>query len=595
MAFLKNSSALVVAPQVDSSAWLGRTSGPRRKIASDALAAVDSTKWLLSHVSIMASVDVEKDVPGDPKKNWRIIPEHSMFVNNNGDAWERSLLARTYGSFLGANNYVEHQQVLSLAKGKVIDVALREVPLGKRLDGTLITTLYVDILIATSWEHADLCQKILSREFNAVSMGCSCKYTICSRCGNLAHDETELCEHVKYFRKQNYYDSDGTTRIIAELCGSADDPTSVVFVDASWVRNPAFPGAVLRTILNPPTPPAGLEVFSPVVGGPQSLESIFYGQPPSKPLVQTPPASSFTPGQDSLLKSLATRVTTHTKHHDTMLKAAADGLDSLSRYSWDVSAADPAVADTAAQETEADKRFSLDDEQQSPPTPDTPADPLGAGDPLGMGGDNAPAADASPEAAQNPPSPEAVDTPLKDITDQVRDNVLNQIKQDLLDSIKDAQGTTVDTTYDNGDDSANLVKYATVATSRKNVDDLMKRKAVDATKVRDRKIAGALLLLNAGHPITRLASFGYTAKDMLCVMDFVNSRRAPTQRVARDIVGYLKSRVDGAPRWRLASSDVDRAKLLVRDFMVIAGRTPSKEEVQILQSWYKLATTLPTR
>jgi hypothetical protein len=620
MAIRKTSSALVVAPQVDGKSWLGRAAGPRRKIASETLAAFDSSKWLLSHVSIMASVDVEDTVPGEPKKNWKIIPEHAMFVNNNGDAWERKLLARTYGTFLGANNYVEHQQILSLAKGKVIDVALREVPLGRRMDGTPITTLYVDILIATSWEHADLCQKILSGEFNAVSMGCSCKYTICSRCGNVAHDETELCEHVKYYRKQSYYDESGIQRVIAELCGSADDPSSVVFVDASWVRNPAFPGAVLRGILNPPTPPAGLDVsettFHPVVPSKEmpSLESIFLGKPAVQPVSMPKPAGGYNPAEDSLLSSLKGRVTTGTKHHDLMLKAAS-GYEGLAAMSREVLAADPAAEgaptdapsaeDAAAAETEANKRFSIGDEAA-----DVAA---GGGDASGLdgllGGDTPPDAGAAPVAdppadpsaggaAPTPPSQEAIDTPIKEITDQLRDTMLNRIKQDLLDGIKDTSGQ-VDTTYDTGDDSSNLMKYAAEAASIANYKKLLDRKAVDAARISNRKVAAALLVLNTGVPMEKLASFGFKAKDILDVLTHLDGRN--TVRIASDVRTYLYARVEGRVfadrsfQWnmRCASSDKERRSLLLRGFIVLANRVPDAQEADQMWSWYRMALALP--
>jgi hypothetical protein len=49
-----------------------------------------------------------------------------------------------------------------------------------------------------------------------------------------------------------YLDGLGNKRKIAELCGHIDaEPGSVKFIEASWVANPAFTGAVLRSILSP--------------------------------------------------------------------------------------------------------------------------------------------------------------------------------------------------------------------------------------------------------------------------------------------------------------------------------------------------------
>ena len=607
MAFVKSSSASVINPNVTGTAWVGRTADPRKKVASEVLSAFDSTKWLLSHVSIMASVDVENDVPADPKKNWRIIPEHSIFVNNNGDAWERKLLARTYGTFLGANNYVEHLQQVALAKGKVIDVALREVPLGTRMDGTPITTLYVDILIATSWEHEDLCRKILSGEFNAVSMGCSCKYTICTRCGNIAHDETELCEHVKYYRRQNYYDNDGTQRVIAELCGSADDPSSVVFVDASWVRNPAFPGAVLRSIINPPAPPAGLDVsnnvFSPVQVNtkPVSIESLFYGVPQAAPQVNKP--VGYNPGEDSLLKSLANRVKTDTPHHQTMLKAASESemLDSISREIF------AAEGDAPAAGGDAD-RFSLGGEAPATDAPaeggDAPAEGGGL-DALLSGGADAsapapegepapeePAPDAGAPAGDAPPSQEAVDTPLDAIKDQVRDSILNQIKQDLMDNAKDMSGQTM-SPYTETTDSDDLMRYATAAASRTSMLSVYNKKAVDVCRLKDRRVAAMLLLLDVA-PMKKLASFGYKANDLLRVLHFIDTRGG-NPVVGSDALNYMSKKI-AANKVTIFDKVATESELKVRfyrDFIILAGRTPSKDEASRMWGWYSMARTLP--
>lgn len=605
MAIRKTSSASVVRPQVDPKFWIGRTANPRKKVASEVLSAYDSTKWLLSHVTIMASVDTEFESNTDPKKNWRIIPEHSQFVNNNGDAWERNLLARTYGSFLGANNYVEHVQQTALAKGKVIDVALREVNLGTRPNGSPLTTLYVDILIATSWEHADLCNKILSGEFNAVSMGCSCKYTICSRCGNVAHDETELCEHVRFFRRQMFYDVDGTQRIIAELCGSADDPSSVTFVDASWVRNPAFPGAVLRSIINPPTAPAGIlppqsSPYSPVIVGtpaPQpapSLESIFYGTPGGNNAVmsvvspKTANPQTPSPANDELLKSLASRVTTETKHHDTLLKAAND-LSFLEANSRAVTAADPTP----------EERFSIGGDEP-PPAEEPPADDAAAAPDAGDGllgdapaeppADGAPAGDAG-AGGPTPPSPEAVETPLDDIKDQVRDSILNQIKQDLMSGAKAMSGAP-DITYDDGDDSANLMKYAAAATTPRNASRLLRERGVDIKQVANRKVASILLLLNHA-PTSKLASFGFTGVDMLTVLSYLD-KTAGTSSVHNDALGYIASAIQSPfigflPK---TASEGDRKTRFFRDFIVLAGRKPDRIEADRMWSWYKMASSV---
>lgn len=597
MAFRKTSKASVVCPRVDPATWVGRSANPNKKTASEVLSSFDSSKWLLSHVSIMASVDVDEEFPDQPKKNWKIKPSHSLFVNNNGDAWERKLLARTYGTFLGANNYVEHNQALKLAKGKVVDVALREVPIGVSASGSAITTLYVDILIATSWEHKDLCEKILSREFNAVSMGCSCKYTICSRCGNIAHDETELCDHVRAYRKQMYYGEDGTERIIAELCGSSDDPSSVTFVDASWVRNPAFPGAVLRSIINPPEMPAGMYapadgLFTPIVSGVPSkspaVEQYYYGMAGS---AGAPSPASYTTNEDSLLSSLASRAVLSTPHHEVMLKAAAEdpAYSSLAAISRTITAADPIDG------AEAESRFSLGDDAAKDGTQADQSADLGLGQDPPADQPAAPDADAAPQEGQQPPSQEAIDTPLSDITNKVRDSILNKIKQELMD---DAAGLSGDkdwqaSDYNSADDSASLMKYAETATSVENLNGTLLSRSIPVSDVSSRD-AGTLLLMGSA-PLRVLASFGRGPLDVVSALSCVNRYIGdPQLRVSPSAVAYLEKAVVGQKILKAASGSTDTKKALILDYVVRTGNVPSSLEASSIETWYKLATSVPS-
>ena len=160
----------------------------------------------------------------------------------------------------GDNSYVaegvvvhncEHVQIAELSKGKIIDAALREIVIGKDKDGKDLSTYYVDILVATDRKHEDIVRKIESKSLNSLSMGCLIKFSVCSKCGNRAVDETQACEHIRFQKNNMFFDGNGVQRKIAELCGHKDEPDSVRFVEASWVRQPAFTGAVLRSFVTP--------------------------------------------------------------------------------------------------------------------------------------------------------------------------------------------------------------------------------------------------------------------------------------------------------------------------------------------------------
>jgi len=238
MAFLKYADALVQTPRLDNHKHWNSIRSAAKTVSTIEVGKIvpdfDISNYLLTHATIVASVDVE---PND----FYIKPECSQYVNQNGDSWERRLLMGTYNTFIGAQNYLEHVQIPYLSKGRIIDAVAREI---ESKD-----SVYIDILVATERRHRDLVAAIENGNLNTLSMGCSIKYSVCSKCGNKAADEAELCDHIKYMKNQFFIDENGTKRIIAELCGHRSELDSNIFIEASWVANPAFKGAVLRNIL----------------------------------------------------------------------------------------------------------------------------------------------------------------------------------------------------------------------------------------------------------------------------------------------------------------------------------------------------------
>lgn len=260
MGFRKYAKAAIVKPDIHLDVWneLRLKAAGQQGFAREAnhlvLQEYDPKVYLLSHCTIIASVDVEQSdaqlgrhlVDGfqvDRRyADWLVTPETSKYVNNNQDAWERRLLLSCFKTFIGGENYVEHIQIPELSKGKIIDAAARD----------LGDSIYVDILVATDRRHRPLISAISNRQLQTLSMGCQVEFTICTKCGNVAYDETQLCPHVRYFKGNEYVDALGKKRRIAELCGHITaEPGSVKFIEASWVANPAFTGAVLRNILSP--------------------------------------------------------------------------------------------------------------------------------------------------------------------------------------------------------------------------------------------------------------------------------------------------------------------------------------------------------
>ena len=261
MAFFRTANARVVKAGIDLPGWdaIRTKSGNqpnfgRRDAAKIVLQEYQPSDYMLTHCTIIASVDTEKsDAPIGKQMvdgfqidrkyaDWLVKPDTTKYINNNQDCWERKLLLASFRTFVGGENYVEHIQIPELSKGKLLDAAARD----------LGDTVYVDILIATDRKHKPLITAIKNGSLQTLSMGCQVEFTICTKCGNTAYDETQLCPHIRFFKGNKFIDEQGIERKIAELCGHInEEPGSVKFIEASWVANPAFEGAVLRQVISP--------------------------------------------------------------------------------------------------------------------------------------------------------------------------------------------------------------------------------------------------------------------------------------------------------------------------------------------------------
>lgn len=219
-----------------------------RTARANLIANVDPSKFLLSHCTIVSSVDTESG-PGDVGvsfidgfqvnrrfKDYYVTTGTQKYANNNHDAFERKLLLATFKTFVGGENYVEHIQIPEMSKGKILDAVARDIG----------ESIYIDILVATDRKHTDLVASIEADRVKKLSMGANVLNTTCTRCGNCAEDDTQLCPHVRYMKGAKYFDSLGAVRRIVELCGHYTDPKSVRFIEASWVGQPAFEGAERR-------------------------------------------------------------------------------------------------------------------------------------------------------------------------------------------------------------------------------------------------------------------------------------------------------------------------------------------------------------
>jgi hypothetical protein len=202
--------------------------------------------YLFSHCTIVASVATEDN-------GYHIKPACADLVNNNGNGWTNPVLMSSFRSFVGGENYLEHIQIPELSKGKILDAVLRPVTY-KADGGDEVEVYYCDILVATDRRHEGLVRNIEAGKMGTMSMGCVANYVQCSQCGVVLGDNDPNCEHIERNLLRTFVGDDGVERVVAELCGRSflkdgkleGDPDSVKFIEASWVENPAFAGAVLN-------------------------------------------------------------------------------------------------------------------------------------------------------------------------------------------------------------------------------------------------------------------------------------------------------------------------------------------------------------
>ena len=184
MAMRKIAYARVVEPCLTVNKWQATRTAAKHKAASNLIEkateifgeSFNPDDYLLTHATIVSSVTTNPvenvrlgsmvDEYGQTINriypDYRITPDTEKYINNNLDAFSRGVLLKSYKTFVGARNHVEHDQRISETKGRIIDAVVRDIG----------ETLYVDILVATDRKHKDLIDRIESGEITGMSMGC---------------------------------------------------------------------------------------------------------------------------------------------------------------------------------------------------------------------------------------------------------------------------------------------------------------------------------------------------------------------------------------------------------------------------------------
>jgi len=227
--FKKQGTALAAIQATSLDSWNAFKMSKTATLNENIIIANVETDCIYLHGTILASVDLE-----DKSKHY-IKKEAEKYINDNGDSFPKDEVLKHYGTFkTHAKTYVEHDQGPEKAKGKCVDVVLRDMG----------DTVLIDVLFTIDKVHEDLIHNVDKKYVTHLSMGCQTEYTLCSICGNLAHNEKEYCSHIKTQKKQVIKADDGQMRKVAELCFNN------TWVDVSLVMNPAFGGAAIRRVLS---------------------------------------------------------------------------------------------------------------------------------------------------------------------------------------------------------------------------------------------------------------------------------------------------------------------------------------------------------
>lgn len=210
----------------------------------------NTNDYLFTHDTACCSVATEDN-------GYWLKPACFELVNANGNAWTNPVLLGSFKTFIGGDNFLEHMQIPSLSKGKILDAIIRPVKHHSDKYNEDVDIYYVDILIATNRKHANLVSRIESGELKTLSMGTLAEITQCSICGKKIYDGDRNCEHIERSLGKMVRCSDGKERICAELCGACDDNGDYIdgsnsFIECSFVQHPAFDGAVVNYFVETP-------------------------------------------------------------------------------------------------------------------------------------------------------------------------------------------------------------------------------------------------------------------------------------------------------------------------------------------------------
>jgi hypothetical protein len=205
--------------------------------AGNSVVCLSSNDYVFHQVTALSSCQIDGFI---------ISSDTTKFINDNNNAWSHTHLKQYYSSFIGGHNYYEHQQEPSKSLGFICDARIRPVKINE--EGVMV--YYCDLLIATNiskpYNHT-LTENIARGQITTFSMGCESTSIRCSRCGLISEDSENDCNHLMFQLGDGFLTKEGKdSQTAAIIFDKAADGTqgSIEFYEISYVKDPAFPGAV---------------------------------------------------------------------------------------------------------------------------------------------------------------------------------------------------------------------------------------------------------------------------------------------------------------------------------------------------------------
>ena len=153
--------------------------------------------------------------------------------NMNGDGFPMEELRKSYSSFVGKGNFIDHKSDdITKIRGLVIDAYLNN-------DDQCVETL----IAVDKKSHPQLARDIDTGTVNSVSMGTRVGWSKCSVCENRARTEKDYCSHIANYKgmKISFLTQNAAHRMGQWPVHEVNH--DLEFIELSWVAVPAFQDA----------------------------------------------------------------------------------------------------------------------------------------------------------------------------------------------------------------------------------------------------------------------------------------------------------------------------------------------------------------